>query len=366
MGVLGSRAALCGLIVTASLSCGGGPKAPTQQATPPPAYLVIRVDSVRVAPNGPNGSPWDGPEPTAREDGGCGLFAAIVGGGVAIAGLGPAAAPVAGKAAEFLCRASEPEPRQQENDPTKPDLQVRLAAGTSQPYTTEIAKDVTLASFVHQFLVPVAAIPPDGLMFQVVDVDGADGGETIGAVRVSAAEALGALRLPNRILVKQQLPSLQTLELVVSPYPAVPKVILVMPVRDGTKKVDGDEVLAGEVIRVKAEGRYQIGQFHDDMITPVGYPGGGPQSYNFQYEPLKSAAHACGFALVGHRRRQAALVAACGSFLSSEAGPVVVGVNDTDPGNNTGEVLFTVERRAPSAEEWARQRTTGDDCLGWQ
>lgn len=358
----GAWAAVCGLAVATSVSCGGGAKVPAQQPVPQPGCLVIRVDSVRVAPTGPNGGPWDQPEPAAREDnGGCGLLAAVIGGGTTFAGLG-LPAPVVGKAVEFLCRASEPEPRQQEQDPTKPDLQVRISAGTSQPYATETVKDVTLAAFVHQFLVPLAAVPPDGLLLQVVDVDGPDGGEAIGAVRLSAAEALEALRSPTHILVRKQLPSLEALELVIYPYTAVAPVTLVMPVREGTKKVDANEVLAGEVVRVAADGRYQIGQINDAIITPAGYPGGGPQSYNFPYEPLKSAAHGCGFALVGHQRRQATLVAPCGSFLSTEAGPVLVGVNDTEPGNNKGEVTFTVDRRAPTAEEWAQQRTVGDDC----
>jgi transposase len=91
---------------------------------------------------------------------------------------------------------------------------------------------------------------------------------------------------------------------------------------------------------------------------------GGPKTYNFPYEPLKSANHGCGFALVGHRRREATIVASCGSFLSAESGPVVVGVNDTDPSNNIGEVTFTVERRAPTAEEWAWQHTVSDGCAG--
>jgi hypothetical protein len=362
----GTWAAFCVLIVTTNMSCGGGGKAPAQQPAASPGYLVIRVDSVRVAPTGPNGGPWDGPEPTAREDnGGCSLLAAVVGGGAALAGFG-LPAPVAGKAVEFLCRASEPEPRQQEQDPTKPDLQVRLSAGTSQPYVTEVVKDATLATFVHPFLVPVAAIPPDGLMLQVVDVDGADGGETIGAVRISAAEALQALQSPTRILAKRQPPSLEAVELVVSPYAALPPATLVMPVRDGTKKVEGSELLAGEVVRVSAAGRYQVGHYYDAPLTPAGYPGGGPKTYNFSYEPLKSANHGCGFALVGHQRREAALVATCGTFLSTQSGPLVVGVNDTDPSNNTGDVTFKVERRAPTADEWARQHTMGDDCRGWQ
>jgi hypothetical protein len=270
---------------------------------------------------------------------------------------------VAGKAVEFLCRASEPEPRQQEQDPTNPDLQVRISAGTAQPYATETVKDVTQATFVHPFLVPVAAIPPDGLRLEVMDADGAEA-ESIGAVRLSAAEALKTLRSPTHILVKEQPPSLEALELIISPYTAVPTATLVMPVRDGTKKVDGDELLAGEVVRVTADGRYQVGHYYDAPLTPVGYPGGGPKSYHFPYEPLRSASHGCGFALVGHRRREATLVAPCGSFLSTESGPMVVGVNDTDPSNNSGEVAFTVQRRAPTAEEWARQHTIGDDCAG--
>jgi hypothetical protein len=183
-----------------------------------------------------------------------------------------------------------------------------------------------------------------------------------GAVRLSAHEVLEALGSQMHLLVKRQPPSLEELELVVSAYTAAAPVTLAMPAREGTRKVEGDELRAGEVVSLTASGRYQIGQFNDAILTPVGYVGGGPKEYNFQYEPLKSANHGCGFALVGHRQREAILVAPCRSFLSAEAGPVVVGVNDTDPGNNSGVATFTVQRRAPTPEEWSQHRAASDDC----
>jgi hypothetical protein len=323
---------------------------------------VIRVDSVRVSATRPSGEPWDGAEPVPpRDDGGCGLVAAIVTAGASGAAWG-VPAPVAGKAAEYLCRASEPEPRQQEKEPGNPDLQVRLSAATDQPYATEIVKDSTQATFVHPFLVPVAAIPPDGLRLEVVDADEGDAGDQIATVRLSAGEALAALASPTHIVAKRQAPCLDALELVISEYRAVTPATVVMQASEGTKRVDGDELLAGEVVRVTASGRYQVGSYYDSPLSPAGYPGGGPRSYNFQYEPLKSASHGCGFALVGHRMREATVVGPCGSFLSTTSGPVVVGVNDTDPGNNSGQATFTVERRPPTVDEWAHQRIVGNDC----
>lgn len=70
------------------------------------------------------------------------------------------------------------------------------AASVGRPPRRDVARRWLT---VHPFLVPLAAIPADSLRVEVVDVEGADGGEAIGAVRLSAAEALAALRSPTHI-----------------------------------------------------------------------------------------------------------------------------------------------------------------------
>src|SRR5262245_47873634 len=87
-----------------------------------PAWLGLRVDTVTVAPTRSDGrTTWDGPEPRATNDG---ALCALVG----IAG-GLLVSPIGGKGAEVLCRALETKPRQQQQDPTLPDLFVMLYAG---------------------------------------------------------------------------------------------------------------------------------------------------------------------------------------------------------------------------------------------
>jgi len=39
-------------------------------------------------------------------------------------------------------------------------------------------------------------------------------------------------------------------------------------------------------------------------------------------------------------------------FVAAHAGPLRVGLNDEDLGNNEGQVSYSLARRAPTAEEW--------------
>jgi hypothetical protein len=46
------------------------------------------------------------------------------------------------------------------------------------------------------------------------------------------------------------------------------------------------------------------------------------------------------------------VVAPCARFMSRVAGPLVVGINDSEPENNQGSAQFGVRVRAPTAAEW--------------
>jgi hypothetical protein len=103
---------------------------------------------------------------------------------------------------------------------------------------------------------------------------------------------------------------------------------------------------------------YRIGSFHDAWIDPGGYPGGGPREYNFRNEPFRSAAHGAGMALIaGGDAQQGLVVAPCNAIVARVGGQLVVGLNDNDPGNNTGQVSSSVRLRPASPMEWSSQRT---------
>lgn len=348
-------------VIALSAACAGGtPQSSTPASSPPPTHLVLRVDTVRVSPQRPNGTSWDDVEPP-RDD----AFCQIVGGAVGTAVLikfAPAA-PVAADMSTALCKALDA-PMQRQHDPTLPDLQVRLAGGTGGAYVTDTRPDTTLVAFAEAFVVPVDAIPPDGLRVEVVDNDdprasGAGQAETISALRLSRDELLAALASPTHLLRRQQPPALLDLEIVVTPYvPATNRAA--MSANEGTS--DARVVaMAGEVLRVRTEGTYRIGSWHSDDLSPSGYPGGGPRQYNWNVEPLASAAHGAAFLLVGRHTRSAHLTPGCTTLLVAHPGPIVLGVNDRDPSNNTGSLSFTIERRAPSAAEWLQQ-TQPNDC----
>jgi hypothetical protein len=345
------RVVLCTTVVLSA--CGGATQRAQPPAGPPPlSALIIRVDAVRVPPMRPGGGAWDPPAPQ-EDTGGCEIL-----GGIAELAL-PSIGKIAGPAASFLCRgASQASPPQ--TDVTGPDVAVRLSAGSSSPYSTDVVHDALIASFALQpFVVPLDAIPQDGLRLEVVDDDAHDGAEVIGSVRLMRDEALAAVGRPA--IVKEDVTTAARLEVVVSAYvPSAPQSVPMRAV-EGTKET-GTLALSGEVLRSTATGSYKVGTWNDAAVTPVGYPGGGPKGYNFGYEPLRSAAHACAFFLVGEKRREATLVTPCGSTLTSVAGPLVVGVNDNDPSNNDGALSFAIERRAPTTTEWLGHRVAAGEC----
>jgi hypothetical protein len=336
-------------------SCGG---APAKSAAPEPVpSLVIRVDSVAVQQR-PNGPAWD-PPPVQAEAGdpGCDLFASLID-AMGTSSFGPMA-KVASAAVPLLCRSATPPP--QERDPSLPDLKVRLSASSAAAYVTDVAPNVDRASFrLQPFLVPIDAIPNDKLLIEVVDDDGAAGDEIIGSVHLSKAELLDAVDKPA--LVRSD--ALAKFEIVVNRYVGRAQQTIAMAAKDGTSAVPPDSALppslAGEVIRVRASGAYRVGGYFNKDLDPTGYPDHEAMGWNFEYEPLKSAPHACAFFLVGDERRFATLVTPHGAAVSPVGGPLIVGVNDKDISNNSGELSFVVDRRAPTVTEWLARRCSAD------
>jgi hypothetical protein len=249
-------------------------------------------------------------------------------------------------------------PRQQEHDPTAPDLVVALGAGTATSYQTHTAGDSFYHVFHSEFIVPTDAIPPDGLLLTVLDRDGGQS-EVIGVLRLDRAQLIDAARSTPLLTLRDPRGGLTRLELVVSaPAGSVETATTPMDIRAGTQAARLRPIRAGEVLDVSAVGRYQVGSWHDRWINPRGFPGGDLRSYNFEIEPFRSAPHGSGLALVGSGdARVGQVVAPCARFVSRASGPLVIGINDTEPGNNEGSVQFTVQVRAPSAAEWLGAQT---------
>ncbi len=210
-------------------------------------------------------------------------------------------------------------------------------------------------NFRTEFVVPIAAIPPEGLLFAVVDRDLGQNDDVLGQVRASAAELLDAARSPTHLISRSDPQAgLQQLELVVSTDDGRPQAARVdLPASTGIGPVPAlRPIRIGDVVTISATGQYRIGGWYDHWLGPAGYPGGGPRGYNFSNEPFHSAPHGCGMALIGAgSAHQGMIVAPCGSAIAP-TGALRVGINDTEPRNNEGAARFDVRVRAPSVDEW--------------
>lgn len=327
-------------------SCHGS-AVPTGGSDPP--WLILRVDTVQVAPHRPGTStPWDNPAPQANDGAECGLLG--VAGSIFFS-------PIAGKGAEYLCKLGS-RPKSQEQDPSAPDLVVELSAGATTNYPTYTARDTVYHVFRSEFVVPTDAIPPEGLLLTVSDRDGGQR-EVIGSLRLQRAQLLQALQTNPLLTLSDPTGSLQRIEFVVAPHPNEAETITVpMNVREGTIDAGFRPVRAGEIVDISASGQYKIGSWHDKWIDPRGYPNGDARGYNFHNEPFKSAPHGSGMAIIGiGDAKSGHTVAPCARFVSRGSGPLVLGVNDAEPGNNTGTAQFTMQVTPPSATEWLGAQT---------
>lgn len=340
------------------LGCRRAEGPPRPYRTPPfqePPWLNVRVDTVRVSPTRPgSNATWDGPAPTGEDGAGCGLLGLAVG----------LINPIAGKGAALLCKLDS-RPHQQERHPALPDLAVLVRAGTSRGYETHTEQDSAYAVFRREFVIPTAAIPPDGLAFEVIDRDG-NQYDTIGRVRVFRQDLVAVAFSPQRLLVlEDRRGGLDALELVVEPYAQGPEVTqTTMPTREGTTKVPFRPLRAGEVVEVRAFGRYQVGTWNDSVIDPRGFEGGALREYNFKNSPFATAPHGSGLAVIAAGdARQGLVVAPCSSTVARVGGTLLVGVNDDDPDNNRGQIQFTVGIRPPTPMEWLGQEPP--PCGAW-
>jgi hypothetical protein len=335
-----SFATLVSVLVTGACS---GAAAPTQPSLP--ETVVLRVDRVEVAATKPGTlDRWDGPavEPSPFP---CRLLGL---------GVGAVSVPVVGKGAEALCDASRATP-QAERNPADPDLELRVSARNGAAYVSRTTPNVLSETFKYEVAIATGAIPDDGLLIEVLDEDAGAGPETVGAIRVSREDLMGALASPTRLVARSN-GAIRRLELVVSEYSPLELVSTSMAARDGFHSVRTRALFAGEVVEVSASGTYTVGRWYDKPIGPRGYPADAARGYNLETEPFHSAPHACGVVTVGAMDTlQGALVTPIQKFVTRVPGPLRFGINDNEPANNHGQLAFNAVIRAPSPEEWLTQ-----------
>jgi hypothetical protein len=302
-----------------------------------PAALVLRIDAVEVASTRQDSHvAWDGEE--AGTDPGAGCKVLVAGATFFVPALGPVSS---------LCGlVSRP---QRERQAREPDLQVRLGVGVDSAYSTWVERDTSSQSLRYELVVPVAAVPADGLQLDVLDDDGAQKAELIGGFRLSREKLIEAYQSPSKVLVLSG-GAVRRLEVVLSPYTDAPAVMVQRRASDAPVEL-GRQVMAGELVNVQAKGAFTVGSWYDATLGPAGYPDESASSYNL--DPFKTAPHACAIALIGSGRTIEGVAVGVGKqFVVAHAGALRVGLNDEDLSNNEGQVSFQVARRAPTAEEW--------------
>jgi hypothetical protein len=310
------------------------PPAPAKPA--PPRWFVLRIDRVQAARNGIE---WDGPVDETSSRDAC----------RSIAGLAGIVIPAA-RSATLACSLVRDDQRQA--DPRDPDLQLLIEA-PSVRYESYVAFDRRNHLFDYAFVVPSAALAADGLLISVVDADiGADRGQEIGSVRLTLDELTDLAT--KRTVGSRTAENLSLLEIAVGPYDGT--------LMESEVKIDAAiggasdmsfKIHAGDIVRIEAEGTWQIGHFYDQVIGPSGYPNSAMRSGNLA--AFKDEPHGAAVALVGSQGKMAKVsVNPCIKFVSPYAGSVWVGINDQSNRDNRGSALFRLLKRGPSAAQWMK------------
>jgi hypothetical protein len=331
--------AVIAVSLAALTACAGQQPAPPSQ--PLPSAFLLRVARVEVKALRPDtGDRWDAAD-APHMDPGCDLLAFG----------GKQVTPVVGESTALLCGLAARTPSL-EKQPSNPDLQVRLSSPSGASYESFIVPDVLSFNFNYEFVVPTAAVPPEGLLFEVLDADGEQQPEPIASFRLTRSQLDAIAKSPHGI-GDFATGAATRFEVAAAAYRPSKIVRTQLEAQSAPTPARVHPLGAGEVVSLRAQGSFTVGTFYTTAIAPDGYPNGQLHGYNFEPQPFTTAPHACGIALVGSQGRvDGAVIGAKGRFVVTAAGPLRVGVNDRDPGNNRGWLAFEGETRAPTPAEW--------------
>jgi hypothetical protein len=322
-----------------------GEPAPT--ATPPPtSMLTIEVGSVRVKATRPGtGTSWDGEAPA--ESVGPNPLCKLVPLAHAVGSVGTVVAEVG---AAICALATLKRPTQRQRDPKAPDLLVAIVAGQGVAYRTHAVPDAYAAFFQSRFRVPVASLPQNGLRLLVLDQDGEHDDETIGEFRLGRAELLEAAGAGKQLVLKDDSGAVEHLDLTVQARRAVP---IEREVKIDTRQtwtgLPDVYVEAGSMLFITAKGDYSAGP----VAGRRGVGGNGVFPGFRLSAPFDRAPHGAAVAMIGAGQSVTPLVVGkCVGLVVQTAGHLVLGINDSDAGNNRGTLDFKVYVFDASADTW--------------
>jgi hypothetical protein len=226
-----------------------------------------------------------------------------------------------------------------------PDIAIGIKVGDRVVHRSPTLWDSYAGDFGHAMLVPVAAVPEQGIKLVVLD-DDPPGYQEIGSFRLSR-DRLAQMRNAGLQRLSDFGPNVGSLEIdvtdFVAPRPAsgrldVASVRAVAPVA----------VPAGAVVIVRAKGSYSVRE--GETITPLG--SGAPGT---NLAPLAKARHGAAYVAVGDGNESKFVpIPDCRVLVSAPPGYLVYGVNDAGRrDDNRGRLDLTIETQQPTPREWA-------------
>ncbi len=311
-----------------------------------PQVIALEVGLVRVSPHRPGtDQPWVIPAEKKRTGTGFCTVATVT--------VGAATAGVGAGVTKALCEAASAPPGvpSQRRMETSPDIYVRLTGQKVMLRSYTVPKTLS-NTFRWRALVPVAAIPPTGLVLEVLNDDGGpdeEGREVIGQTRLTATKLLEAVSTGGLITVTDN--GIEKLELVVEAASTTARrKTQRLDVHQGMVAVENLSVGAGEVFEVQARGEYRVGG-RPAPIPATGAPGAAART--FQDGPFKAATPGAAIVRVGRRGlATSALATPCAALLSPYEGLVFAGINNQDPSKAQGDLEFDVTVRPATDAEW--------------
>lgn len=332
----------------------------TEVPTPAPPlnrFVLVEIGSATVAPyESSSGVTWDpdaaGADAAQRERESS-----------AVVGLVSLVNPAAGGALELLSALGAPSPPR-EASPTLPDPYFRVATARGST-TTEVVSHVelntTTPTWRLEYWIDLDDLYGEGLRVTVEDADGAEAGHTrIGEVVVPLAdlEHVAASLAPRDVVLADG--DLAELRVHLSaPIEAPPREQEVaFQFRSGLAPTGLHTPMGALVtVAVTGGGRVATGAFgscaRDPDVDTQGVGDGGCTSYNL---PLFGRSlHAVPVMLWGSGSETSGIDLAappgtCLLFVAPRAGEVVVGINDRDLGNDSGQFTFHVSVAPPSPD----------------
>lgn len=299
--------------------------------------LVVSMTRVSVTPKPDSGERWDASADDG-DSGGCALIGALS--GFVVPGTGGIAAGV--------CELASSSGSGGDLKPEDPDLFVGFTLGR-QTYRSPVIPNRHSHDHPFELFIPGELLRGDELRVAVYDLDG----DSPNDATLIADAMLDAAALREGVELTDTRLEMLRLRAITAPSPEQ-HVSLEISASDGLVPVEGLDIPAGMVVEIRAAGRYRIGSWNDATLGPSGYPGGGPRDYNLPGTEFRRAKHGAAVALLQiDSAAQAIVVGECARFVAQVGGRLLVGVNDNDHSNNSGQLTFEVNVTTPDALTWS-------------